>query len=398
MEPIKLTSLFSASLVTLAVTYAPLGVAKPTPNPIVTESGMAVVPFLNLSTGYNDNLAKSNQQQDSSAFSVIESGVGFIVEPQSSKTQLGYRFRNGTYFSSQQDNFTDHYLDLTSDWELNSRHRIGFEYNLALAHESRGENDTTLGLDYNQYESHSANLGYGFGSTEAIGRIETNIGWQDFTYQNNRTITQYQDWDELRFNSTFYYQALPRTSFIAQVIANSRRYDLIAPGTSSKDNNHYFGYLGASWDATGKLRGNAKLGYQQKDFDAASRKDFDSFSWDVDVTYLVRTYSALQLVTNRRSTDSDGDGDAIDAATYQVNWSHNWNTQWTTEAALTRLEEDYTASNRDDETTNASLRASYDFRRWLTFELGVGRERKDSNIDSLSYSQNVYYLSVQGVM
>ncbi|CSI44747.1 Capsular polysaccharide synthesis enzyme CpsB [Vibrio cholerae] len=118
----------------------------------------------------------------------------------------------------------------------------------------------------------------------------------------------------------------------------------------------------------------------------------------MDVTYLVRTYSALQLVTNRRSTDSDGDGDAIDAATYQVNWSHNWNTQWTTEAALTRLEEDYTASNRDDETTNASLRASYDFRRWLTFELGVGRERKDSNIDSLSYSQNVYYLSVQGVM
>lgn len=136
MEPIKLTSLFSASLVTLAVTYAPFGVAKPTPNPIVTESGMAVVPFLNLSTGYNDNLAKSNQQQDSSAFSVIESGVGFIVEPQSSKTQLGYRFRNGTYFSSQQDNFTDHYLDLTSDWELNSRHRIGFEYNLALAHEA----------------------------------------------------------------------------------------------------------------------------------------------------------------------------------------------------------------------------------------------------------------------
>lgn len=48
------------------------------------------------------------------------------------------------------------------------------------------------------------------------------------------------------------------------MIANSRRYDLIAPGASSKDNNHYFGYLGASWDATGKLRGNAKLGYQQK--------------------------------------------------------------------------------------------------------------------------------------
>ncbi|MGC9551207.1 exopolysaccharide biosynthesis beta-barrel protein VpsM, partial [Vibrio metoecus] len=158
MEPIKLTSLLSASLVTLAVSYVPFGVAKLTPNPITTESGMAIVPFLNLSTGYNDNLAKSNQQQAKSAFSIIESGVGFMVEPEGNKTLLGYRFRNGTYFSSQQDNFTDHYLDLSSDWELNSRHRIGFEYNLALAHEGRGENDTTLGLDYNQYESHTANI------------------------------------------------------------------------------------------------------------------------------------------------------------------------------------------------------------------------------------------------
>ncbi|TXY23335.1 outer membrane beta-barrel protein [Vibrio mimicus] len=398
MEPMKVTSLFSVSLVTLAAIYAPYVVAEPTPNPIKTESGIAIVPFLNLSTGYNDNIAKANQQLDSSAFSIIEPGVGLVFEPQGNKTELGYRLRNGTYFSSQQDNFTDHFFDLSSEWELNSRHRLALQYNLALAHEGRGENDTTLGLGYNEYDSHSLNFGYGFGSTEAIGRIETNIGWQDFTYQNNRNITQYQDWDELRFNSTFYYRALPRTSFIAQVIANSRRYDLIATGSSTKDNDHYFAYLGTSWDATGKLQGNVKLGYQQKDFDAPSRKDFDSISWDVDVTYLIRTYSALQLVTNRRSTDSDGDGDAIDAATYQVNWSHNWNAKWATEAVLTRLSEDYTASNREDDTTNASLRASYDLRRWLTLEVGVGHEKKDSNLDSLSYSQNVYYLTIQGVM
>ncbi|MFG0605986.1 exopolysaccharide biosynthesis beta-barrel protein VpsM [Vibrio mimicus] len=394
----KLTSLLNASVVTLVASHMPLGMAKPTPNPIETESGIAIVPFLNLSTGYNDNIAKADQGLDSSAFSIIEPGVALQIEPQGNKTELRYRLRNGTYFSSHQDNFTDHYLDLTSDWELNSRHRLALQYNLALAHEGRGDNDTTLGLEYNQYDSNTLNLGYGFGSTEAVGRIETNVGWQNFTYQNNRNITQYQDWDELRFNSTFYYQALPRTSLIAEVIVNSRRYDTIAPGSSSKDNDHYFAYLGTSWDATGKLQGNIKLGYQQKDFDAPSRRDFSSASWDMDVTYLIRSYSALQLVTNRRSTDSDGDGDAIDAATYQVNWSHNWDTQWATEAALTRLSEDYTESARQDDTTSASLRASYDFRRWLTFEFGLGREKKDSNINTLSYSQNVYYLTIQGVM
>lgn len=394
----KATYFLNASAVLMVASYMPLGLAKPTPNPIETESGIAFVPFINLLVGYNDNLAKSHATGDESLFSILEPGIALQIEPQGNQTQLRYRLRNGQYFSSQQDNFTDHYLDAQSDFELNARHRLALEYNLALAHEGRGENDTTLGLAYNQYDSHTLNLGYGLGAKDAIGRIEANLGWQNYTYQNNRSITQYQDWDELRFNSTFYYQALPRTSVLAQVIAHARRYDVVALGSSSKDNNHYFAYLGASWDATGKLQGNAKLGYQQKDFAVASRKDFDSFSWDVDVTYLIRTYSALQLLTNRRSTDADGDGNAIDAATYQVNWSHNWNAQWTTQAAFMRVDEDYTASNRNDETSKASLRASYDFRRWLTVELSIGHEQKDSNIDVLSYSQNIYFLSIQGVI
>lgn len=397
-EVMRLTSVVTASLVIQALCYVPLAEAKPTPNPIVTASGVAIVPQLNLTSGYNDNLAKSHRQQDSSAFTIIEPGVGLRFEPQGNQTEVSYRLRNGRYFSSEQDNFTDHFLELSSQWPLNSRHRFAVQYHLALAHEGRGDNDTTLGLAYNQYDSHTLNFGYGFGATQAVGRVETNLGWQDFRYQNNRTITQYQDWEEWRFNSTFYYQAWPRTSLIAQVIANSRRYDLVEPKSSSKDNDHYFAYVGAFWDATGKLQGSAKLGYQQKEFVATSRKDFDSLSWDVDVTYQIRTYSALQLLTHRRSTDADGDGDAIDAQTYQASWSHNWNAKWQTVAQWTQLDEAYTVSEREDQTTKASLNLSYDFRRWLTFNVGVGRESKDASFDRLSYSQNVYLLSIYGVM
>lgn len=373
--------------------------AKPQPNPIMTESGIAIVPFLNLSTGYNDNLAKASQDLEHSQYSVFEPGIGLAIEPTSGqKHRVGYRLQRGDFFSSSKDNYTDHFFDLASDWELNSKHRVDFSYALALTHEQRGDNDTTLNLSYNEYNTNNFNLGYGFGGEDAKGRIETNLGWGNLGYKNNQNITQYQNWDELRFNSSLYYKALPKTSLVFQIIVNDRHYSDIAPGSTLKDSTHYMGYVGTSWDATGKLQGNAKVGMQHKDFESSSREDFDSFSWDIDVTYLIRTYSAVQLKTNRKSTDTDGTGDSIDTKVYNANWTHNWSDIISSNVDYSLLSENYTSTARDDDTSKVTLSLSYDFRRWLTFKVGYQLESRDSSISSLSYDQNVYYFAIEGVM
>ncbi|MBF4349742.1 TetR family transcriptional regulator, partial [Vibrio anguillarum] len=103
--------------------------------------------------------------------------------------------QRGDYFSSSKDNYTDHFFDLAGDWELSSKHRLDLSYNLALTHEQRGDNDTTLNLSHNEYNTNNINLGYGLGGEDAKGRLETNIGWSNFDYQNNKNITQYQNWD-----------------------------------------------------------------------------------------------------------------------------------------------------------------------------------------------------------
>ncbi|WP_422640861.1 outer membrane beta-barrel protein [Vibrio aestuarianus] len=389
----KKAAFFSLTFLTATMAYA-----KAEPNPIVTDSGIAIIPFLNASTGYNDNLAKADNDLESSHYLVLEPGVTVAFEPVGQKHIIAYRLQRGDFFSSSKDDFTDHFFDLSSDWELNSKHRLNLNHSLALTHKSRGDNDETLDLLYNKYNSNNLNLGYGYGGIEAKGRVETNIGWGDLDYKNNKNRTQYQDWDELRFNTAFYYKALPKTSLLIQFIANDRNYDLVAPNSTQRDSKHYFAYVGASWDATGKLRGNAKIGAQHKNFDSAEREDFDSFSWDIDLTYLVKSYSAVQLKTNRRSTDPDGVGDAIDTKIYDINWSHNWSKIISTKADVSLLSEDYTGSSRKDDTTNVTLSFNYDFRRWLTFKLGYGLESKDSNINQFSYDQNIYYFAIEGVM
>ncbi|MBF4390495.1 outer membrane beta-barrel protein, partial [Vibrio anguillarum] len=204
--------------------------------------------------------------------------------------------------------------------------------------------------------------------------------------------------DELRFNSAFYYKALPKTFLVFQFVVNDRHYDEIAPGSTTKDSKHYFTYVGTSWDATGKLQGSAKVGVQHKDYESSSREDFNSFSWDIDVTYLIRTYSAVQLKTNRKSTDTNGTGDSIDTKTYAINWSHNWSDIISSNLDYSLLNETYTRPERTDDTNKVSLSLSYDFRRWLTFKVGYRFESRDSNISNLSYDQNIYYFAIEGVM
>ncbi|ELP5727350.1 outer membrane beta-barrel protein [Vibrio vulnificus] len=394
MNCLKL-NLLTSSILLSVTSYA---LAKPNATPYETESGISIAPFVNFSLGHNDNLAKTSNSVESSSYSLIEPGVLISLAPSTQKHAFGYRIARGDYFSSQQDNFTDHFFDLSSEWELNDRHQFNLAYALALTHDSRGDNDATRNLAYDQYTTNNINFKYTFGRDDALGRIETNLGWGDQTYDNNRRITRYQDWQESRFNTIFYYKALPKTAMLFQIIANDKSYDETAMGASSKDSKHYFTYVGAGWDATGALQGNIKLGLQRKEFDASDRSDYSSFSWDADITYMMRSYSALTFATNRRATDPDGYGNAIDAKTYSVKWLHQWSERVNTSLGYRLLDEQYEGSSRADDTNNFDASVNYDLLRWLSIKAGVGLESKDSTIASADYDQTIYFISLEGVM
>lgn len=373
-------------------------IAEPQANPIVTESGLSIAPFLNFTYGHDDNLALTTDNEESSSFSIIEPGVKFLAEPASQRHELTYRLRRGDYFSSREDDFTDHFVGIRSGWDLNTRHRLGFQYDFARTHNSRGGNEATLGQEYSKYNTNDVNFGYSFGAQEAQGRINVNLGWGDKSYRNLRNTTQYQDWEEVRFDTSFLYRVMPKTSLVFEVLANDRDYDITAPGRSSRDSKHYFAYVGATWDATAKIQGRAKLGYQNKDFNDSSREDFDSISWDIGLSYDIKEYSTVSLDSNRKATDPDGAGDYIDASNYRLNWDHDWSSFVSTRLTASLLNEDYSGSVREDDTESYALNLNYDFKRWLTFTIGARHENRDSSLANFDYDQDVFYFVVQGVM
>ncbi|MGF1760313.1 outer membrane beta-barrel protein [Photobacterium sagamiensis] len=372
------------------------------PNPYVTDSGIEVTPFFAVSFGHNDNITseKESRNKISSMLLEMEPSVMAMAEHGDSIYSTSYTLTNGSYFDSSADNYLDHNLDLASIWHINLRNSLMLNYELSSLHEPRGSgisegiSSSTENFDEPiQYVTNHLNATYIYGAEGAKGRLEGSIGWYDESYKNFRNTTQFNDYNESRYDAAFYYQLTSTTDLLLNIKKEDRRYDKIAPEQASQDNDTMYYYIGAEWDITGKTTGTARLGLQDKQFKDSSREDFDGASWDIGITWSPKRYSILNLDTSQTARDPDQDGDYIEETIYTLGWHHFWRERFTTNVSYSNADENYTGVSRKDKTDIWSVSASYDMRRWLSITLGWDFTDKTSSQANIGHEQQIWYLT-----
>ena len=99
-----------------------------------------IIPSLNTSMSYVDNVARATDDQAKiySWRSVLSPEIIAATEVDGNPVQFGYRLERGTYFSSSADDYTDHFIEALTDYELNSRHTINAVLRYEDGHEDRG--------------------------------------------------------------------------------------------------------------------------------------------------------------------------------------------------------------------------------------------------------------------
>ncbi len=376
--------------------------AEVTPNPYVTESGIEVLPFVNVELKHDDNVANVGRNEKSSWANVIDPGVMVKMNPGNNEYILLYRLSQGNYFSSHNDDYTDHLLRLSGNWEFNERNRAGLLYNFNATHEERGtgiSDGAGNALDeVIRYKTNYANAHYGFGGMDATGRLQFNLGYFDKSYSNFRGITQFRDFDEMRYGGAFYYRVAPKTSLIFELLKNDKRYDAVDTTGISRDSDDHFAYIGTTWDTTATITGVAKVGYQNKDFKTSNRESFDGFSWDVGLTWQAKEYSKFDFATRYKAKDPDQFGDYIEELYYLAAWQHYWLERLSSNVSWSYIQDDYSGSARKDDTDEYQISLNYDLRRWLQIGLGYRVTQKDSTAANIGYDKNVFSISVNMVM
>lgn len=384
------------------ILFSQVSMAALEPNPYLTDSGIEVTPFIAVSFLHNDNITneKESRNKISSMLFELEPSVTARAERGDNIYSASYTLTNGYYFDSSDDNYLDHSFDLASIWNINIRNGLNLNYELDRLHDARGSGvsegigSSTRGFDEPiEYVTNHINATYIYGSDGSKGRLEGSIGYYDKSYKNFRNITQFRDYDENRYGAGFYYRIAPNTNLLLNINIEDRRYNKNAPERPSLDNDAIYYYIGAEWDITGKTTGTAKLGLQDKDFDSASREDFDGTSWDIGITWSPKRYSILSLDTSQNARDPDQDGDYVEEAIYILGWNHYWNEQFATNVSYTNVDESYTGVSREDKTDIWGFSASYDMRRWVSITLGWDYTDKTSSQANIGHEQQIWYLT-----
>ncbi len=359
-------------------------------------------PTVDLETYYTDNLWLTEDREEDTWVGVLTPRLQTWIQDGVNTYSLIFELEDSTYESSSDDDFTDYTSKFDMHHEFNAKNVVNAMAEYYDGHEKRGtgliEGDIVFATDEPvEYTKTSFGGDYTYGSKEGQGRVMLAADSADYEYENFREFTRYRDYTANTFAGTFFWKLAPRTDALFEATATNNDYDEDDPfdpaGTLTSDEYNYL--VGVEWDATAKTSGHVKVGMYDRQYDSNAREDDEGFTWEVGVTWLPRTYSAVDLITRRFTQETNGLGDAVNTQDYSLAWSHNWNQRAQTTLRGQYFIEDYQGASREDDNYVGEARFDYEYRRWMDLGVGYRYEDRDSDIDDFNFSANIVFFEAK---
>jgi hypothetical protein len=362
-----------------------------------------VLPMLEVSELYDDNIFFNNLARKSSLVTHVRSGFQLGLKRKVNRYAFTYAFQSQQYHASPQDNYVDQYIDGRAHIEPTRRNRIEVDASFMDSHYRRGTNfsQSVTGIqsikDPDAFHQISAQARYRYGSRTAKANLELIVGISDIEFINNRQQTRPWDRMDLTVTPGFYYRVFPKTYSLIQVentVVDYKNEDV--PGFLNPDYTKQRYLFGAAWEPLAKTRGTARLGYLRQLFDVPRSNEVTGLTWDANILWEPRSYSQLSLSVQRDIFPTVGFGTSRLIERYGSTWLHNWNRRVSTELSATYQNVDSLGSGRQDEILGFRLNANYYLGRWLGIGLNYTYLNQQSTFGTLDFEQNVIMLYIAG--
>lgn len=358
-----------------------------------------IAPTVDVAGRYVDNLFRSHEDEKETWITEIAPRVQAWLQDGNNTYALAYKLVDTNYASSHADDYTDHQVNLDIHHEFNAKNVMNLMGEYYDGHEERGtglsQGSISQLIDEPvEYERTRAGGDYTYGNRNSRGRIELAANIVSYEYQNFRDFTQYRDYEADTYGGTFFWKVGNRTDALFEVRAINTEYDKTDPanlaGSLDSDEMNYM--VGMAWDATAKTTGSVRVGMFDREFDSRARGDDDGFHWEVDLTWKPRTYSNINLLTRRRSQETNGLGNYIDTKEFELAWDHKWSLRAKTHLGILLAEDDYSGADRTDDRYELEAIYRHEMQRWFDLGIGYRYEDRDSDIRSLDYNQNLFFI------
>jgi hypothetical protein len=380
---IKGTSISGATAETTApILTAPTGDAAP----YKTESGVYLYPTLFVGMGYNDNLQSAATNKVSSSLVNVSPQLIAEMKNKGDRYTALVSLNKVNYADSSPDNSSNSEFKIAGDNYFSARARAAWALGQVRSTDPRGSNNRPISAEPDRWTSNNVDARFIYGAPEAMGRFELDLGSTNKTYDNNRAFTSVADVAVGSFATRAFYRLGTRSLALAEFRNAKANY---ASALSNESNTEKRYYVGLTWDATAATSGIFKLGRMTKDFDAAGRTGFEGASWEGTLRWTPLTYSAVDLLTSRATSDSSGFGNYNLVTTNNLSWNHKWTGSLSTRAALGVVKTEFGGTTRSDSATNYTLTMDYSVLRWLKVGVDWAGTDNTSNVPTSEFKRNV---------
>jgi hypothetical protein len=336
--------------------------------PFKTESGVYLFPSVSTGFGYNDNLQSTGTNSVSSSLLNISPQVIAELKHKGDRYTALVNIKNTTYASSSADNFTNSEVAIAGDNFFTARARTGWSVGIVNGTDPRGSSDRAVQAEPDRWNTTNVNGRFIYGAPEAPGRIELSLGTQTKVYDNNRKVTATNDLTTDSLGAVVFYRLGSKTQALAEIRNSKTSYASSLAANANTETRYYGGLV---WEATAATTGTVKVGSLSKKFDSAAKSSFNTGIWEIAGRWQPLTYSTVNLLATRATSDATGSGDYNLNNNLDLTWIHNWNQKLSTRLSAGKADVDYGGTPRKDSANNFGVGIDYTLTRWLRFAADI---------------------------
>ncbi|MCB1687068.1 MAG: outer membrane beta-barrel protein [Halioglobus sp.] len=368
-------------------------------------------PLLNVGLGFSNDLYDDEGQKKSAAFTTTRAGGGVQGE------NRGHLY--GVEYSAERFWYLDN--DIPDDDEISQRTvgywGTGFDVrnNLDLgveyldSYDPRGQDDplrdirdTTTEEDPDTWTQLAYGANYGYGAPGAQGRIELGACETCKRYDDNDQ--EYRDRDITDLGATLYVRMTGRTEGFAQMVYSDFDYRNDTPDDPALgrnlDSEEWRYMLGATWLASEKTTGIARIGTVKKEFKDPVRNNsnYDEITWDAVLNWTPTSRDNIAVGYFRMPQEplvwelDELQDDFVETEQLSVDWSRQLRADLVFDVGGYAGTADWKPSGRNDDLWGATAGLRFNLPRWGSLGISYYHRERDSSDSVHNYSDDGFII------
>ena len=387
-----------------AIAAISVGAHAVEPQGIMLDSGITLLPSVELSVEDNDNIyLQPDETKESSTVTRLSPAIAVAADLGQTQLALGFAAEKGVYSADEDDNYTDTRINVGADFEMTSRHALALSAQVNSLHDARGagttEGSAALEIkDPDEYDENIWDAAFTYGSSNALLNMTFGLNRYEKEYQNNLNVAATDNRDHVKTTlsvDTAIYMS-DRSNFLIDLSTADIDYNEENSITEGREGSLTKALVGASYDVTGKLNASAKVGVAKRDFDESDVDSDTTASWEASVIWTPRTYSTITVFTSQSSNETANVGNYIDTNYSMISWEHELSEFFSLTADASLINDKYynESDDREDDTISYGLKGTYAPTTSLDVYGSLKQAERDSSVDGLDYDQQVVTLGV----